>query len=148
MIKKLKSKSGNTMISFIITLPLLVAFMTYLVCGFTFNRANHDFYTITNSTFDRVLVEGQLTTELENEMLMKLEKAGFDKTKIEINVNKNEVFDNSDSTFVNRGEEIQVKILHKKPHYFYYINNIITRGNSNEKNFYIGSVFTGMSEKL
>lgn len=148
MIKKLKSKSGNTMISFIITLPLLVAFMTYSVCVFTFNRANHDFYTITNSTFDRVLVAGQLTAELENEMLMKLEKAGFDKTKIEINVNKNEVFDNSDSTFVNRGEEIQVKILHKKPHYFYYINNIITRGNSDEKSFYIGSVFTGMSEKL
>lgn len=148
MIKKLKSKSGNTLISFIVVLPLLVSFMTYFICVFTFNRANHNFCTITNATFDRVLVEGQLTSELENEMLMKLEKAGFDKTKIEINVNKNEVFDNSDSTFVNRGEEIQVKILHKKPHYFYYINNIITRGNSDEKSFYIGSVFTGMSEKL
>lgn len=147
MLKSLKSKKGNTIISFIITLPILVTLMTYFVCAFTFNRANHDFYTITNSTFDRVLVEGQLTVALENEMLTNLEKVGFDKSKIEIKVNKSEIFDNSDATFLNRGEEIQLQILHKKPHYFYYVNKIISRG-GDEKSFYIGSVFTGMSEKL
>lgn len=148
MLNKLKSKKGNTIISFIITLPILITLMTYFVCAFTFNRANHDFYTITNSTFDRILVEGQLTVALEDEMLTNLEKVGFDRNKIEIKVNKSEIFDNSDTTFLNRGEEIQVQILHKKPHYFYYVNKIISKGSSDEKNFYIGSVFTGMSEKL
>lgn len=147
MIKKIKSKKGNSILSFIVVIPFLVLMMTYFICSFTFNRTNNDFYAVTNSYFDRILVEGQITTSLMNDMTDKLERMGFDRADVEITANNGNVDDGDDSTYLQRGEEIQVKILHKKPHYFYLVNQILSLGAVNEEAFYVGSVFTGMSEK-
>lgn len=145
--KQLESRKGNSIIAFIVIVPLLAMFMTYFVCAFTFNRDNNYFYNVTNSVFDRVLVEGQLTNELKDDMLKKLEKAGFNKDKIEIKTYESSVDDGSDATYVSRGSEVKIQILHRKPHYFYNINKLLSIGTVKEETFYIGSIFTGMSEK-
>lgn len=143
----LKSKKGNSILTFIIIVPFMAMFMTYFVSSYTFNKTNSYFYNIANSSFDRILVEGQMTSSIENDMMNKFSKIGFDTSKIEIVTNSSAINDNNNSTYVARGEEVKVQILHKKPHYFYFINNIFTLGSSKEETFYIGSVFSGMSEK-
>ncbi len=80
-------------------------------------------------------------------MLRQLEKMEFDRSSIEIKTTNSSVDDGNDLTYVSRGDEIKIQILHKKPHDFYHINNIITLGSASETSFYVGSVFTGMSEK-
>ncbi len=146
-LKKLRNKKGNSILTFIVVAPFLAMFMTYFVFSFTFNRANNYFYNVTNATFDRVLVEGQLTNDLKDDMLRQLEKMEFDRSSIEIKTTNSSVDDGNDLTYVSRGDEIKIQILHKKPHDFYHINNIITLGSASETSFYVGSVFTGMSEK-
>lgn len=146
-LKRLRNKKGNSILTFIVIAPFLAMFMTYFVFSFTFNRANNYFYNVTNTTFDRVLIEGQLTNDLKDDMYMQLEKMEFDRNSIEITTTESYVDDGNDSTYVSRGDEIKIQILHKKPHAFYHINNIITLGSVSEKSFYVGSVFTGMSEK-
>ncbi len=143
----IKEKKGNSILSFIVVIPFLVLMMTYFVCSFTYNRTSNDFYTITNSYFDRVLIEGQLTVQLRDEMIKKLEKLGFNKENIEITANSRYVDDIDDTTYIQRGEEIQIKIINKKPHYFYLVNKMLSAGAIKEEAFYIGSIFTGMSEK-
>ena len=146
-LKKLKEKKGNSILTSIVIAPFLTMFMTYFVFSFTFNRANNYFYNVTNSTFDRVLIEGQLTNELKDDMYRQLEKMKFDRSDIEIKTTDPSIDDGNDLTYVTRGSEVKIQILHKKPHEFYHINNIMTLGSVSETSFYVGSVFTGMSEK-
>jgi len=146
-LKNIRNKKGNAILTFIVIAPFLAMFMTYFIFSFTFNRANNYFYNVTNTTFDRVLIEGQLTNGLKEDMYSQLEKMEFDRNSIEITTTNSSIDDGNDSTYVSRGDEIKIQILHKKPHYFYHINKIITLGSVGKESFYVGSVFTGMSEK-
>lgn len=144
--KKLITKKGDGLLTFVIFSPFIVAFVMFFVGLFTFSASVSIFQSNTNSVFDRVLIEGQLTKNLKEELLTKLEANGFDRKYIEISSETSVLVDDIDSTYVKRGEPIEIQILYRKPHYFYYINKLLLN-NVKEETFYIGHVPNGRSEK-
>ncbi len=116
--KKFSKKACNSLLTFIITLPLLVTFMTYFIASFTFEVSQRTFSKVSDSYFDNVLVEGQLTVARREELLDELEACNFDKSKIEIRSSAPEVIDASDATYVPRGNTIEMVVVYNEQHPF------------------------------
>ena len=126
--------------------PVFVFLMIYFALSFSYTRRTSQFNQITNTAFDRILVEGQFTTQIKAEMLDDFKKIGMEDITVE--VSEAIVDDNNDATYVPRGSEIKIRIVHNKPHQFYYVNKLLSLGSIKEEAFYIGSSCSGMSEKL
>ena len=122
--------------------------MVYLTASYAYNRTNNQFEQITNAVFDRILVEGQITNEIRQDLDNRLDKFNIDTSYLTIRTSDYAIEDNSDDSYVPRGNTIKVDIIYKKPHFFYYVNNFILLGSANESAYYLGNSNTGMSEKL
>ena len=105
------------------------------------------FEQTTNATFDRILIEGQLTNEIEQEMYNKFSKLKLSADDITIRASDITITDGNDSTYVGRGNTIQIQFVYGKPHFFYYVNKLVNPF-TDESAYYLINVATGMSEKL
>ena len=147
MIKKIKNslseRKGASIIGIIVLAPFFTWFFLYIIFGGLFFLEKNEMITIVNTKFDRALVEGQFTMDLKNELENALVDKGYDLNDIVIEVTPSECYDNDNGTYAPRGTEIELKVYHKKPHPFYYINF----GIGSETRFYIGTKIQGMSEK-
>lgn len=122
--------------------------MIYLTASYSYSRTNNQFEQITNSAFDRILIEGQVTNEIMEDFYDCLKKIGVNPDYITIRTSDYIVDDNDNSSYVSRGNEIKVDFIYTKPHYFYYVNKFILLGYADEKTYYLVNSSTGMSEKL
>lgn len=139
---KLKCKKGS-ILSFIIIVPIIVWFFLYLIFGGLYFMQINNMATIVNKHLDQALVEGQFTTELKDSLYSSLQRAGYSGSPLEIEVTPSAAFDNNNNTYVKRGDNIEIRVVYKVAHPFYYINF----GLSNENKFYTGTKILGMSEK-
>lgn len=142
----LSDKKGDSILGFVIISPFLVYFILYLVLGGAYFMRINDMANICNKKLDRALVEGQFTSTLRSELESELATYGFSGTELEIVITPSRAGDGSDGTYVNRGQEIELQVLYKKPHWFYYINRFLSPS-LEESKFYIGTKISGMSEK-
>ncbi len=106
----------------------------------------NDMTNICNKKLDRALVEGQFTSAIRAELENELATYGFSGTNLEITITPSQAGDASDGTYAPRGQEIELTVLYKKPHWFYYINKFFSPSLAESK-FYIGTKISGMSEK-
>ncbi len=144
-IKKILSSKRGDILGFIIISPFILYIMLYLILGGAYLMKINDMSTIANKKLDRALVYGQFNEQLSAEMLLELEEKGFKSSDLEIDITPSEAYDSNDSTYATRGNEIQVTIIYKRPHWFYYVNKFVMPS-LDEKNFYIGTKISGMSE--
>lgn len=107
--------------------------------------SKNDFNTIVNKKLDRALVQGQFTDQIKSSLIEELDEKGFKKEYMEIKITPNESDDGSDTTYAPRGEEVVIQAIYKKPHIFYFVNKFMNK-NMDEKNFYISTKISGMSE--
>jgi hypothetical protein len=143
--KALSNKKGNSILAYVIVSPFLVYFMLYLVLGGAYFLRINDMTNICNKKLDRALVSGQFTNVLKTELQTELNDAGFSGIELEINITPIEADDGSDGTYAIRGQEVNLKVLYKKPHWFFYPHRMF--GESDETKFYIGTEISGMSEQ-
>lgn len=142
-----KDNRGLSMLGFIIVFPFIIMFcVDIILCGAYFMKQN-DLFNIVNKKLDRALVVGQFTTTLKSDLENELIKEGFDLANTEIVCTPAIAYDDSNSTYAPRETEIEIKVVHKKPHAFYYINKAFVPSLSESK-FYIGTKISGMSEEL
>ena len=146
MAEILKDERGSSVVGYIVLAPFFLWFFMYLVLGGAYFMRRNDMINLVNTKFDRALVEGQFTTDLKAELTDKLNSMGFAEGVLEIEATPAEAFDNSNETYVSRGQEISITVLCRSPHPFYHINRIMAPGIS-EQRFYIGTRVMGMSEK-
>ena len=106
----------------------------------------NDMTNICNKKLDRALVEGQFTSTIRAELENELADHGFSGTDLEITITPNPASDGSDGTYASRGQEIELTVLYRKPHWFYYVNRLFSPSLEDSK-FYIGTKISGMSEK-
>lgn len=142
----LSNKKGNSILGYVIITPFLVYFILYLVLGGTYFMRINDMTNIANKKLDRALVEGQFTNAIKAELENELAAYGFKGTELELTITPTQAGDGSDGTYASRGQEIELKILYTKPHWFYYINKFFAPSLPASK-FYIGTKISGMSEK-
>lgn len=147
-IENLKSKKGYSLITFLVTIPFIAFFMIYLTSSYAYNRTNNQFEQITNATFDRILVEGQLTNEIKQDLYTRLEKINIQSSDLVIRPSDYIIDDGDDTSYVIRGSDVKIDFIYKKPHFFYYVNKFILLGLADEKTYYLANSATGMSEKI
>lgn len=142
MIKYLNNQRGD-ILGFIIIAPIIVWFFLYIIfCGMFLLDINQ-MNTIVNKSLSMALVEGQFTTKLQSDLKNELINAGFTEDKLEINITPTYAGDNNDLTYATRGNIIEISVIFKKPHIFYYTNF----KSGGESKYYIGIKMQGMSEK-
>lgn len=146
LLRVLSNKKGNSILGYIVISPFLVYFILYLVLGGAYFMRINDMTNICNKKLDRALVEGQFTSTIKAELENELATHGFNGSELEITITPNQADDGSDGTYVSRGQEIELQVLYKKPHWFYYINKFFSPSLEGSK-FYIGTKISGMSEK-
>lgn len=140
----LSSKKGD-ILGYIVTAPFILYVILYLILGGAYLLKINEMSTIANKKLDRALVSGQFTDQIKAELITELEEKGFKQENLTIEVTPTDADDSNDVTRVMRGDEIQIKILYTKPHWFYYINEFVN-SSIDEKLFYIGTKISGMSE--
>lgn len=148
MLKKIISilrnqKGLNNVLSFVVIAPILTWFLTYIILSSDFYMDTNNFSVIVNKKMERALIEGQFTTNLKNELVDELGEKGFNESYLEIKITPSSAGDNNNTTYVTRGNEIEIIVIYKKPHSFYKIN----LGVGGEEKYYIGTKIQGMSEK-
>ena len=144
MLRYLKNEKGDSSIlGFIIVAPVMLWFFIYIIFSGAFLLEINQMNTIVNKTFDIALVEGQYTVDLRHSLETQLISSGFDASSLEILITPSAAGDNNNSTYVGRGEMIEVAVLSRKPHPLY---NISFKAGQ-ESNYYIGVQIQGMSEK-
>ncbi len=142
--KYIKNQKGAvTTIEVLVYLPFIAYLIIYLIMGGLFLAEINELNTIVNKKLDRAIVEGQFTAELKEELINELDLKGFKKEKLEVYITPNVSGDNDNNTYTSRGNEISIKVIHKKTHTFYYLNFAI----GEESTFYPKAKVTGMSEK-
>ena len=140
----LKNQNGfNNILSFVVTAPILVWFLTYILIGSDFYMDTNNFSVIVNKQMERALVKGQFTTDLKQELIEELVQKGFNDSYLEIKITPGSAGDNNNTTYVTRGNEIELIVIYKNPHSFQKIN----LGVGGEEKYYIGTKIQGMSEK-
>lgn len=144
--KTFSDEKGNSILGYIIISPFLIYFILYLVLGGAYFMRINDMTNICNKKLDRALVEGQFTSTIKTELENELATYGFSGTELEITITPSEADDGDDGTYASRGEEIELTVLYKKPHWFYYINKFFSPSLEDSK-FYIGTKISGMSEE-
>lgn len=138
-----KSNKGEATLGLVIVAPFLVYFLLYLIfLGMFFVRIN-EMRTIVNRMLDRAAVEGQFTTALQADLKDKLIEAGFEEENLEIKITPSTASDINNTSYVKRGEEIEIIVIYKKPHNLYFLSF----GANDEKAYYISVKVSGMSEK-
>jgi len=138
-----EQKGAGEILAFIVVAPIFVWFFIYIILGGAFLLQKNDMSTIVNKKLDRALVEGQFTNTLQSELINELTSKGFNQSNLEITVTPNAAYDTSDGSYTTRGNEIEITVLYKNPHPFYYANF----GAGSVEKFYIGTKIQGMSEK-
>ncbi|MCL4419544.1 hypothetical protein M1146_05605 [Patescibacteria group bacterium] len=141
----LKNNKGSILIEYIIIYPFLITFFLYLVLAGAFFMSHNEMTNITNLKMDRALVEGQFTPELLEGLTDSLTESGFNENSLQIQITPNEAQDTDTNTYVPRGQEIELIVIHAEPPPFYWINKLFIWDLSEEK-FYIGTKINGMSE--
>ncbi|KXG73725.1 hypothetical protein [Thermotalea metallivorans] len=136
-------KGAGEILAMVAIAPILTWFFMYIILGGAFLLRKNDMTTIVNKKFDRALVQGQFTQNLKNELITELHAKGFDAPNLEITVTPLSAYDSDDFTYVPREGEIEITVLYKKEHPFYYANF----GAGSKERFYIGTKIQGMSEK-
>lgn len=144
-IKQILSSRKGDILGFIIISPFVLYIMLYLILGGAYLMKINDMSTIANKKLDRALVYGQFNEQLNSELITELEEKGFKSSDLEITITPSEAHDADDSTYTARGTEIQLTIIYKRPHWFYHVNRFVMHS-VDEKNFYIGTKISGMSE--
>lgn len=144
--KILTNKKGNSILGYIIIAPFLLYFILYLGLGGAYFLRINDLTNICNKKLDRALVEGQFTNALKTELQTELSSRGFSGSELQITITPTEADDGVDSTYVERGQEIELTVLYARPHEFYYVNRLFSPSLEASK-FYIGTKISGMSEK-
>jgi len=142
----LKNKKGNSILGYVIISPFLLYFILYLVLGGAYFMNINDMNNICNKKLDRALVIGQFTPELQEELENELASHGFSGTDLEIEITPTFAGDNDSDSYISRGNEIELKVIYKKPHWFYGVNKFFSPS-LDESKFYIGVKISGMSEK-
>jgi len=142
----LRNKRGNAILGYLIVTPFIVYFMLYIILGGAYFLRVNDMTNVVNMKLDRALVEGQFTTTLRDELENELDSKGFGGADLTINISPSVAGDSNNTSYAKRGEEIEITVLYKKPHYFYYPNRLFSPSISESK-FYIGAKISGMSEK-
>jgi hypothetical protein len=144
MLKYIKNENGDSSIlGFVIVAPVMLWFFVYIIFGGSFLLEINQMNAIVNKTFDIALVEGQYTIDLRHSLETQLADSGFDASSLEISITPSAAGDSSNSTYVGRGEMMEVTVLSRKPHPLY---NISFRAGQ-ESDYYIGVQIQGMSEK-
>lgn len=143
MIKYLNNQKGENIIGFIVTAPIIMWFLLYIIFGGLFLLDINHLTTVVNKSLDKAIVEGQYTTDLQRSLKNDLIMSGFTEDKLEINITPNASGDSDNMTYASRGEMIEITVIYKNPHIFYYIN--LKAGG--ESKYYIGVKIEGMSEK-
>jgi hypothetical protein len=144
MFKYLKNEKGDSSIlGFIIVAPIMLWFFIYIIFGGAFLLEINQMNTIVNKTFDIALVEGQYTTDLRSALVTELTSSGFDASSLEISITPSAAGDSNNSTYIGRGEMIEVTVLSRKAHPLY---NVSFKA-GDESDYYIGVQIQGMSEK-
>lgn len=142
----LLNNKGDSILGYVIVAPFLLYFTVYLILGGAYFLKINDMTNICNKKLDRALVQGQFTTSLQTELINELVLAGFHEDNLTITISPAVAGDSNNDTYIERGNEIQVTIIYKKPHRFYYPNKFFS-SSLEESKFYIGTKISGMSEK-
>lgn len=148
MLKKilniLKNEKGESnILGFIVIAPIITYFIIYIVLGGDFYLDTNNLSIIVNKKLDQAIIVGQFTTTLKQELIDELKDKGFIESSTEISITPTIAGDNDNNTYVTRGNEIEITVLYKKAHGFYYINF----GSGGQEKYYIGTKIQGMSEK-
>jgi hypothetical protein len=142
----IKNKKGNSILGYIIISPFLLYFILYLILGGAYFMNINDMNNICNKKLDRALIEGQFTPDLQQELKDELASIGFSGSSLEIEITPTYAGDNDSNSYVERGNEIQLTVIYKKPHWFYGVNRVFSPS-LDESKFYIGVQISGMSEQ-
>ena len=144
IINILKSQKGTSnVLSFVVIAPLLAWFLVYILISGDFTMDTNNFSVIVNKKMERALIKGQFTIDLRQELVDELVEKGFNESYLEIKITPTEAGDNNNTTYVTRGNEIEIIVVYKKPHYFHKINFDV----GGDEKYYIGTKIQGMSEK-
>ncbi|NBI07583.1 hypothetical protein [Senegalia massiliensis] len=138
----IKNKKGYTLLGFILISTFITYFILYLIFGASYFMKRNDMENVAYKKLDRALVQGQFDNSLQQELVDELESQGFNSSDLEIIITPTYAGDSYDSTYVSRGDEIELKVIYKKPHKFYLLNMAVP-----ESKFWIGEKASGMSEK-
>ena len=120
--------------------------MLYIILGGAYMMKINDMESIATLKMDRALVYGNFTNEIIADLRLELEEKGFKGSELEIGITPSISGDMNDSTYAPRGTEMELRIVYKKPHWFYYVNKFVSPSISESK-FYIGVKKIGMSER-
>lgn len=144
MFKYLKNERGDgNILAFIILSPIFLWIFLYIIMGGSFLLEINQMTAIVNKSLDEALVEGQYSTDLQEHLRQELIDSGFTEDSLEITITPTAAGDGSNSTYVTRGNLIEVKVVYKKPHRFYYTNLKV----GGESKYWIGTKIQGMSEQ-
>jgi len=144
MIKYISNKRGSgEILGFVIISPILLWFFLWIIFGGSFLLEINQMSTVVNKSLDKALVEGQYKTDLQQTLKTELINSGFTEDKLEITITPTAAGDSTNSTYSVRGEIIEITVIYKTPHVFYYTNF----KSGGESKYYIGVQIQGMSEK-
>ena len=142
MLKNINNQKGD-ILGFIIVSPFAVWIITWLLFAGIFQLNKFQMDSIINKTLDMAIVEGQYKNDLQQSLKEELVRAGFKEENLKINISPSEAGDINDTTYLKRGQVIEINVINEKPHIFYYINFKI----GGESKYYIAASAKGMSEK-
>ena len=149
-IKKIfkRIRGDNQILSFVIIIPLMILILTYIMAMGTYYIESIYFSQTVNGTFDKVLIEGQLTNDLKNELEAKLKEMNLESTDIIIQSPASEVTDGLDSTYIMRGNTIELSVYTTRQHVFGKILNYINNSPLDKSRGNFGFRGIGMSEAI
>ena len=113
-----KTRSANAILSFIIVIVPLAMISHYIVVGFTFEVTQRTFAKISDTAFTQVLIEGQMTREIEHNLKETMQDFKFDPDKLIIKSNYPEVVDVLDTTYAPFASGIEMTIIYDEQHDF------------------------------
>ena len=113
-----KPRSANAILSFIIVIVPLAVISHFIVVGFTFEVTQRTFAKIADTAFTQVLINGQMTREIEYNLKEAMQDFKFDPDKLVIKSNYPEVVDVLDSTYAPFASGIEMTIIYDDQHDF------------------------------
>ena len=118
IVSNAKTRSANAILSFIIVIVPLAVISHFIVVGFTFEVTQRTFAKIADTAFTQVLINGQMTREIEYNLKEAMQDFKFDPDKLIIKSNYPEVVDVLDSTYAPFASGIEMTIIYDDQHDF------------------------------
>lgn len=130
--RNLKTRPGvDSILSFLIAVTVLAPIISFTTLSYTFEVSQRTFAKIADTALTQILINGQMTADIEKELRDTMRLNNFDPDKVTIISNIPGVVDADPNTAALWGETIEVTMIYNAQHDLGKFLSYVTGANTN-----------------